>query len=88
MMSSFFEEYHSALAKTCKENSLWSRGLLASTVIFNKLWAKLYLQYLHVFLIQVIHGTNEAMILFTSFKNTTCQDMRHGTGAYHNGIAF
>ena len=46
-MPSFFGEYYSALAKTCKKNWLCSRRLLASTVIFNELcvWAKLYLQY-------------------------------------------
>ena len=85
-MSSIFEEYQSVLGKSCKKNALCPSRLLASTVIFNKLWAKLYSQYLCAFLVQVIHETNdktvtcsEAIILSTSFENTTCQGIRHTT---------
>ena len=45
-MSSIFEEYQSALGKSCKKNALCPSRLLASTVLFNKLWAKLYSQYI------------------------------------------
>ena len=51
-------EYHSPLAKKYKKNSLCSGRLLASTLIFKKLWTKLYSQYLCAFLIQLIHDTN------------------------------
>ena len=53
-----FWEYHSPLAKKYKKNSLCSGRLLASTLIFKKLWTKLYSQYLFAFLIQLIHDTN------------------------------
>ena len=94
-ISSILGEYHSVLGKTCRKNPLYHSRLLASTVVFNKLWAKLYSQYLCAFLVQVIHETNdktvtcsEAIILSTSFENTTCQGIRHEKGTYHNGIAF
>ena len=61
-MSSIFEKYHSVLGKTCKKNPLCPSRLLASTVIFNKLWAKLYSQYLCTFLVQVIHETNDKTV--------------------------
>ena len=94
-MSSVFEGYHSVLGKSCKKNPICPSRLLASTVIF-KLWAKIYSQYL------CIPGSSnswdkwqnsdlnksEAIILSTSFENTTCQGIRHETEAYHNGIAF
>ena len=35
-MSSIFEEYQSALGKSCKKNALCPSRLLASTVVFNK----------------------------------------------------
>ena len=53
-----FWEYHSPLAKKYKKNSLCSGRLLASSLIFKKLWTKLYSQYLCAFLIQLIHHTN------------------------------
>ena len=61
-MSSIFEEYQSVLCKSCKKNALCPSRLLASTVIFNKVWAKLYLQYLCAFLFQVIHETNDKTV--------------------------
>ena len=61
-MSSIFEKYHSILGKTCKKNPLCASRLPASTVIFNKLWAKLYSQYLCAFLVQVIHETNDKTV--------------------------
>ena len=44
-------KYHTALAKTGKKNSHCSNRLIASNVIFNKLWAKLYSQHLSAMLI-------------------------------------
>ena len=61
-MSSIFEEYHSVLGKTCKKNPLCLSRLLASTVIFNKLWAKLYSQYSCAFMDQLIHETNDKTV--------------------------
>ena len=62
MMSSFFVEFYSALAKTCKKNWLCTKKLRASTVVFNKLWAELYSQYSCAFLVQVIHETNDKTV--------------------------
>ena len=63
-MFSFFEEYHSVLGKTktCKKNPPGSSRLVANTVIFNKLWAKLYSHYLYAFLLQVIYETNDKTV--------------------------
>ena len=88
MMSSFFEEYHSALAKACKKNSLCSWILLASTVIFNKQWAKLYSQYSCAFLVQVIHETNDKTVTQTEVKKkllakTLDMGQEHTTMALH-----
>ena len=55
-------KYYSTLAKTCKKYSLCSNRLLASTVIFNKLWAKLYLQYPCALLVQLIRETNDKTV--------------------------
>ena len=61
-MSSIIEEYQSVLGKSYKKNALCPKRLQASTVIFNKLWAKLYSQYLCAFLFQVIHETNDKTV--------------------------
>ena len=61
-MSSIFEEYHSVLGKSGNRNPLRLSRLLASTIAFNKLWPKLYSQYLFVFLVQVIHETNDKTV--------------------------
>ena len=95
-MSLIFEEHHSALGKSCKKNPICPSRLLASTVIFKKLWAKLYSQYL------CIPGSSnswdkwlnsdlnksKAIIMSISFENTTCQGIRQETETYYNGIAF
>ena len=72
MMSSFFVEFYSALAKTCKKNWLCTKKRRASTVVFNKLWAELYSQYSCAFLVQVIHETNDKTVTQTEVKLFYC----------------
>ena len=68
MLERLFWGIHSVLGKTCKKCPLCPGRRLASTFIFDKLWAKLYS---HSWFI------SEAIILSTSFENNTCQGIRH-----------